>query len=368
MRIAQVSPLYESVPPRCYGGTERVVSWLTEELVQMGHEVTLYASGDSVTSARLVATCPRSLRLNESSCDQLAHHLVMLERLKREAHYYDIIHYHCDYMHFPFSRQIRTPHVTTLHGRLDIPDLVPLYREFSEMVVVSISNAQREPLPWLPWAGTVHHGLPPDMYELSENAEGYLAFLGRVSPEKGLDRAIRIATRLGWPLKIAAKVDAADRRYFEETIKPQLDRPGIEWIGEIAQADKQAFLGNAAALLFPIDWPEPFGLVMIEAMACGTPVIAFERGSVAEVIEDGVSGYVVRDIDGAVQAVARIDRLSRRRCRERFERRFVSSRMAREYVKIYESVAGRMTSSDPCVAGDTPGGSVAGGDGGLRLS
>ncbi|HYC53658.1 MAG TPA: glycosyltransferase family 4 protein [Candidatus Binatia bacterium] len=337
MRIAQVSPLYESVPPKYYGGTERVVSWLTEELVRMGHDVTLYASGDSVTSAELVATCPTSLRLNKEAVDHIAHHLVMLERIRRDADDFDVIHYHCDYLHFPFSRRIATPHVTTLHGRLDIPDLVPLYEEFAEMPVISISDAQREPLPWLEWVGTVQHGMPVQMYSGVERSGGYLAFLGRISREKRPDRAIEIAIRAGLPLRIAAKVDGADREYFDEVIRPLLGQSGIEWVGEIAQQEKQAFLGGAAALLFPIDWPEPFGLVMIEALACGTPVIAWEHGSVGEVIENGVTGYLVDSVEAAAAAVAMLDRIDRRRCRIEFERRFAAERMARQYVVQYQA-------------------------------
>jgi glycosyltransferase involved in cell wall biosynthesis len=338
MRIAQVSPLYESVPPRYYGGTERVVSYLTEELVAQGHDVTLFASGDSVTSARLVACARRSLRLDRACVDQLAHHIVMLERVFSRAAEFDVIHYHVDYLHFPLSRRLRTPQVTTLHGRLDLPDLAPLYQEFAEMPVVSISDAQREPLKKANWLGTVYHGLPPNRYTFREQPGSYLAFLGRISREKRVDRAIRIARRLGMPLKIAAKVDNVDRAYFSEAIEPLLDLPGIEYVGEVGDGEKNDLLGNAYALLFPINWPEPFGLVMIEAMACGTPVIAYRRGSVPEIMEEGVTGFMVNTLEEAVRAVERVATLDRRRCREAFDRRFTVERMAREYVQVYQQV------------------------------
>jgi glycosyltransferase involved in cell wall biosynthesis len=338
MRIAQVSPLFESVPPKYYGGTERVVSYLTEELVRQGHEVTLYASGDSVTKARLVAACRRALRLDKKCIDQLAHHVLMLEHLAKEAHEYDVIHYHVDYLHFPLSRRMRVPHVTTLHGRLDLPDLLPLYREFGDIPLVSISDAQRTPLPPVNWVATVYHGLPDDLYRFREQPGSYLAFLGRISPEKRVDRAIDIATRLGMPLKIAAKVDAVDREYFDTTIAPLLHGPNIEYVGEVGEGEKDELLGNAFALLFPIDWPEPFGLVMIEALACGTPVIAYCRGSVPEVIDDGVTGFIVTGLDDALAAAERVASLDRRRCRQVFEERFTASRMAGDYVAVYETL------------------------------
>lgn len=338
MRIAQVAPLYESVPPKYYGGTERVVSYLTEELVRQGHEVTLFASGDSVTKARLVAPCRRSLRLDKQCLDQLAHHVLMLEHVFKDPTRFDIIHFHVDYLHFPLSRRHTTPHVTTLHGRLDIPDLVPLYQEFNDMPVVSISNAQRQPLPWLNWQGTVYHGLPEDLYTFRPEHGSYLAFLGRISPEKRVDRAIEIAKRLDMPIKIAAKVDAVDRDYFEDVVEPLLKDPRVEYIGEIGEGEKDEFLGNAYALLFPIDWPEPFGLVMIEAMACGTPVIAYRRGSVPEVIEEGVTGFIVHALEDAAQAAERIPTLSRQRCRQLFEERFSATRMARDYLAIYRKL------------------------------
>jgi len=338
MRIAQVAPLFESVPPKYYGGTERVVSYLTEELVRQGHDVTLYASGDSITQAKLVATSRRSLRLDKHCVDQLAHQVLMLERVAQSAASFDVMHFHVDYLHFPYSRRHSTPHLTTLHGRLDIQDLVPIYREFREMPVVSISAAQREPLPHARWLGTVHHGLPQDLYRFQAEPGDYLAFVGRVAPEKRVDRAIEIAKRVGLPLRIAAKVDAVDREYFENVIEPLLRDPLVEYVGEIGDGEKQEFLGNARVLLFPIDWPEPFGLVMIEAMACGTPVIAFRGGSVPEVLDDGVTGFIVDDLDDAVAAAARIGELERRRCREIFEQRFTSERMARDYVELYATL------------------------------
>lgn len=340
MKIAQIAPLHESVPPKFYGGTERVVSYLTEELVAMGHEVTLFASGDSVTRARLRAPTERSLRLDETCIDPLPHHFVQLETVFREASQFDILHFHLDYLHFPFSRRSGEPQVTTLHGRLDIPDLVPLYREYPEVPLVSISQAQRRPLGWANWVGTVHHGLPLDLYPFHSAPGHYLAFLGRISPEKRLDRAIEIAIGSGMPLKIAAKVDRADRDYFDRVIKPLLDHPLVEFIGEIGEAEKSAFLGQARALLFPIDWQEPFGLVMIEAMACGTPVIAWPLGSVREVMEEGVSGFVVTTIEEAVQAVGETASFDRSACRRYFETRFSARRMASDYLAVYQSILG----------------------------
>jgi glycosyltransferase involved in cell wall biosynthesis len=341
MKIAQVAPLYESVPPKCYGGTERVVSYLTEELIRQGHEVTLFASGDSVTNARLVPVCHRALRLDEHSVDQLALHVLLVERACKSSCDYDIIHFHIDYLHFPVTRRHPMPHVTTLHGRLDIPELAPLYREFRNEPVISISNAQREPLAFANWQGTVYHGLPPDLYRFRETPGTYFAFLGRISPEKRVDRAIEIAQRLDMPIKIAAKVDIIDKDYFESAIKPLLANPRVEYVGEIGQAEKEDFLGNAFALLFPIDWPEPFGMVMIEALACGTPVIAYRRGSVAEVMEEGRTGFIVTGLEDAVQAARRISELSRQRCREVFEERFTAARMAGDYLRVYERLIER---------------------------
>jgi glycosyltransferase involved in cell wall biosynthesis len=335
MKIAQVAPLYESVPPRHYGGTERVVSYLTEELVRQGHDVTLFASGDSVTRARLVAVTPRSLRLAEQCVDHLSHHILMLESLCQQAHEFDVVHFHIDYLHFPLSRRGNIPHLTTLHGRLDIADLQPVYREYSEMPLVSISNAQREPLPHANWRATVYHGLPDTLYRPRYGRGEYLAFVGRISPEKRVDRAIEIARQVGIPLRIAAKVDPVDAAYFEQVIEPLLREPLVEYVGEIGEDEKDEFLGNACALLFPIDWPEPFGLVMIEAMACGTPIVAYRRGSVCEVMEDGHTGFIVDTLEEAVHATRRIPEISRERCREVFEQRFTATRMANDYVRAY---------------------------------
>jgi glycosyltransferase involved in cell wall biosynthesis len=341
MRIAQVAPLYESVPPKYYGGTERVVSYLTEELVRQGHEVTLFASGDSETKARLVAACRRSLRLDKHCIDQLAHHSVMLERVFQQASEFDIVHFHVDYLHFSMSRRQQITHVTTLHGRLDIPDLFPLYQEFRDMPVISISNVQREPLPCANWQTTVYHGLPADLYRFRAQPGSYLAFLGRISPEKRVDRAIEIAKRVQIPLKIAAKVDRVDKKYFKSTIEPLLCDSLVEVVGEIGDREKDEFLGNAYALLLPIDWPEPFGLVMIEAMACGTPVIAYCGGAVPEIMEEGHTGFIVDELEGAVEAARRIPKLSRKRCREVFERRFTATRMANDYLRVYERLINR---------------------------
>jgi glycosyltransferase involved in cell wall biosynthesis len=338
MRIAEIAPLYESVPPKLYGGTERVVSYLTEELVELGHEVTLFASGDSVTAARLIPACPNSLRLDKGCIDQLAHHYVMLDEVMERAAEFDIMHFHVDYLHFPISRILGFPHVTTLHGRLDLPDLVPLYRKYRDMPVVSISRGQRKPLGWANWVGNVYHGLPAARLSPGDGGGKYLAFLGRICPEKRPDRAIEIALQVGMPLKIAAKVDRADREYYEYKIKPLLANPNIEYIGEITEPQKAEFLGNAYAYLFPIDWPEPFGLTMIEAMACGTPTIAFNCGSVPEVITQGVTGLIVNNMEEAVDAVAEVSAMNRAACRQEFETRFTASRMARDYVKLYEAI------------------------------
>ena len=338
MKIAQVAPLYESVPPQLYGGTERVVSFLTEELVRQGHDVTLFASGDSVTAAKLVPVCERALRLDLTNVDPHAHHVIVLDEVIERAAEFDIIHFHIDYMHFPLVRRFGINAITTLHGRLDIPDLVPLYKRFGDIPVVSVSNSQRQPIPYANWAGTVYHGLPRDLLQFNSPSGEYLAFLGRISPEKRVDRAIEIATRAGLPLKIAAKVDRADQEYFESEIEPLLDNPLVEFIGEIGDADKSAFLGGAIALLFPIDWPEPFGLVMIEAMACGTPVIAFNRGSVPEIIDDGLTGFIVETVDEAVAALEHVDGFNREQCRAQFEQRFTSERMALDYLRLYEEM------------------------------
>ena len=346
MRIAQVAPLYESVPPRLYGGTERVVSWLTEKLVSLGHEVTLFASGDSVTRAELVPCSPKALRLEAECIDPLAHHILMLEKVLSRADDFDLIHFHVDYLHFPLSRRQQLPCLTTLHGRLDLPDLVPLYREFSDMPLVSISNAQRKPLPWANWIGTVHHGLPPRSLAFNPTGGEYLAFLGRISPEKGIDHAVEIAVRTGMKLKVAAKIDRADRHYFERTVEPLFHHPLIEFVGEVGSEEKAEFLGNASAFLFPINWPEPFGLVMIEALACGTPVIAYPFGSVPEIVPDGTCGFQVHNIDQAVEAVRRIDEIDRGDCRRHFERRFTDERMASNYIELYQRLVGQATSAN----------------------
>jgi glycosyltransferase involved in cell wall biosynthesis len=341
MRIAQVSPLYESVPPRLYGGTERVVSWLTEELLRQGHEVSLFASGDSLTNARLVPVCPKALRLDPDCLDPLAHHLRLIEQVLQQKDEFDVIHFHIDYLHFSISRREQLPQLTTLHGCLDAPDLVPLYREFSEIPVVSISDSQRVPLPWINWQGTVHHGMPKSRFVPSFGPGKYLAVLGRVSPEKGVDRAIEIALGAEMPLKIAAKVGKNDRDYFEARIKPMFDHELIEFVGEIGDPEKNDFLGNAAALLFPISWSEPFGLVLIESIACGVPVIAYPLGSVPEIIEDGVSGFLVKNTDEAVNTVKNLSCIDRRKCRKAFEHRFSDWRMAHDYLTIYERIVKR---------------------------
>ncbi len=352
MKIAQIAPLFESVPPRLYGGTERVVSWLTEKLVELGHDVTLFASGDSVTTARLFPACRKALRLDADCIDPVVHHVLMMEEVFSHASDFDLIHSHVDYLHFPLSRREQTPCVTTLHGRLDLPDLVPLYKSFRDMPVVSISDAQREPLPWANWQGTVHHGLPPKSLAFYDGPGKYLAFLGRISPEKGVDHAIEIAIRSGLPLKIAAKVDRADQDYFENKIRPLIDHPLVEFIGEIGYSEKNDFLGNAAALLFPVNWPEPFGLVMIEAMACGTPVIARPVGAVPEIVRDGVTGFLVNDNDSAVAAVSRISDsdIDRLECRKHFELHFTDERMALDYVNIYRRLL--RTDSSPLAIDD----------------
>lgn len=338
MKIAQVAPLYESVPPKLYGGTERVVSYLTEELIRLGHDVTLFASGDSTTKARLVAPCARALRLDAAVKEPLVHHYIQLDQVLEEVEQFDIIHFHVGYLHFPLFNRQSVPHITTLHGRLDIDDLVPLYKRYGEIPLVSISNDQRRPLAWANWQGTVYHGLPDDLHFVGTGRGEYLAFIGRIAEEKRPDRAIEIATRAGMKLKIAAKIDAVDREYFHQKIEPMLANPLVECVGEIDDRRKQDFLGNASALIFPIDWPEPFGLVIIEALACGTPVIAFRRGSVPELIEDGVTGFIVDDIDQAVAALAKVKDLDRQRCRQVFEERFSVARMTRDYLQIYSRI------------------------------
>jgi glycosyltransferase involved in cell wall biosynthesis len=338
MRIAQVAPLYEPVPPRLYGGTERIVSYVTEELVRRGHDVTLFASGDSQTSARLVAVTERALRLDGKSREVLAADISrQLGRVFRDAHKFDVIHCHVDYLAYPFCGLIRTPTLHTLHGRLDLPYLAPVFRDFPDVPLVSISNAQREPLASFDptWAGTVYHGMPLDGSPFVAQPGDYLAFLGRLSPEKQPDVAIEVAKRVGMPLHIAAKIDASDREYVDRVVAPLLDHPLIEFIGEVEDDRKAAFLGGARALLFPIDWPEPFGLVMIEAMACGTPVIARPCGSVPEIIEDGRTGFIADTVDELVEAVKRIDTIDRVECRRQVERRFSVPRMVDDYEALY---------------------------------
>ena len=338
MRIAQVAPLFEAVPPKLYGGTERVVSNLTEELVAMGHDVTLFASGDSVTSAKLDAVWPQAIRLDPAIKDWIAAYGRMIELVRRRAHEFDVLHFHIDYFPFSvFSRQ-STPFVTTLHGRLDLPEFAQVYPIFPDVPVVSISNSQRAPLPDLNWVRTVLHGLPARLLTPQPTEGAYLAFLGRISPEKGIDKAIRIAGAAGKTLKVAAKVDKADQEYFDAEIRPLLGAGHVEFIGEINDSQKPAFLSGAEGLLFPIDWPEPFGLVMIEAMACGTPVIAMRRGSVPEVMDDGVSGFIVDSEAEAVAAVARLPTLDRARVRKQFEARFTARRMAEDYVSVYRQI------------------------------
>jgi glycosyltransferase involved in cell wall biosynthesis len=335
VRIAQVGPLYESTPPKLYGGTERVVSYLTEELVRQGHEVTLFASGDSITAAKLVSPCAHALRLDRDCRDPLAYHIIMLDQVYWRAVDFDVIHFHIDYLHFAVSARQNVPQLTTLHGRLDLGELSYVYRHFREMPLISISDAQRRPIAWANWRATVYHGLPENLYSLQSAPGKYLTFIGRISPEKRVDRAIEVAKRTGMPIRIAAKVDRADAEYFKSEIEPLLDDPLIEYIGEVAESEKQELLGGAYALLFLIDWPEPFGLAMIEAMACGTPVIAFRHGSVPELIEEGKSGFVVNSVDQAVAAVGKVESLSRAGCRAAFDERYTVARMARNYVTEY---------------------------------
>jgi glycosyltransferase involved in cell wall biosynthesis len=338
MRIAQVAPLWESVPPKLYGGTERIVSYVTEELVRMGHDVTLFASGDSVTGGRLEPICPQALRLNTGIFNRDAPLIMLQERALGATGEFDVVHSHLDFLGFPLARRNQLPVVTTLHGRLDLPELEPVFREYAEMPLVSISDAQRRPLPWANWQATIHHGLPRDLYTFHAQPEGYLAFLGRLAVEKRPDHAIELAKRTGLPLRIAAKVDPADRQYFLSEIEPLLDHPLIEFIGEISDAEKNEFIGNASALVCPYDWPEPFGLVLIEALACGTPVLAYRRGSIPEIIEDGVTGFVCENLAEMADAVGRIPLIDRRRCRAAFEDRFTAERMAEDYLRVYRQL------------------------------
>ena len=341
MKIAQIAPLMESVPPRLYGGTERVVSYLTDELVRLGHDVTLFASGDSVSSARLVRCVPMALRLDANVRDPIPYYMLMLDRVRELADEFDILHFHIDQFHFPLFRPIAHRTVTTLHGRQDLHDLKPLYVGFSDMPLVSISNAQRKPIANANFVATVHHGIPVHLLKPTYDRGDYVAFLGRISPEKRPDRAIRIAQALGIPIKIAAKIDKVDEAYFRETIAPLFNQPGVEYVGEIDERAKSAFLGGAGALLFPIDWPEPFGLSMIEAMACGTPVLAFRCGSVPEIVDPGVTGLIVDTMDEAIRVLPEVLALDRRAVRQRFEQRFSATRMAKDYVHVYRALLKR---------------------------
>lgn len=339
MRIAQVAPLAESCPPKLYGGTERVVHFLTEELVRLGHDVTLFASGDSQTAARLVSCVPQALRLADRAMDLTAYHIGMIEQVRRRLAEFDIVHFHIDLFHFPSVRTWACPTVTTLHGRLDLPELYPFYGIFQDIPLVSISDNQRLPLPPVNWVDTVYHGLPLDLLPFNPAGGDYLVFIGRISPEKRPDRAIEIAVRAGLPLKIAAKIDLVDREYWTDHIEPLVKaNPGVEYIGEVDEKGKAALLGNAAALLFPIDWPEPFGLVMIEAISCGTPVIAWRKGSVPEVIDDGLTGRIVSSLDEAVAAVTEVRQFDRAAIRARFEERFSADRMASDYLRAYRKL------------------------------
>jgi glycosyltransferase involved in cell wall biosynthesis len=351
MKIAQIAPLIESVPPRLYGGTERIVSYLTDELVQLGHDVTLFASGDSVSRADLVSCAPVALRLDAKVRDVIPYYMLMLDRVRQHADEFDILHFHIDQFHFPLFRPMAGRTVTTAHGRQDLPDLKALYVGFGDMPLVSISDAQRQPVAKANFVDTVYHGIPTHLHAPTYHPRGgYVAFLGRISPEKRPDRAIRIAQTLGIPLKIAAKVDKADDAYFREKIAPLLDQPGVEFIGEINEREKTKFLGDAQALLFPIDWPEPFGLSMIEAMACGTPVLAFRHGSVPEIVDHGVTGLIVDTMDEAVRMLPQVLTLDRHAVRRRFEERFSATRMAKDYVAVYRSLLKRAEISKPDVS------------------
>jgi glycosyltransferase involved in cell wall biosynthesis len=356
MRIAQIAPLIESVPPRLYGGTERIVSYLTEELVHQGHQVTLFASGDSLTSAELVPCTERALRLDPRVRDPLPHYMVMLDQLRRRADEFDILHFHIDYLHYPLFRDLARHTITTAHGRQDLPDLRMVYASFPKFGLISISDHQRHSWPPAPWLRTIYHGIPAHLYAFRSHARGdYLAFLGRICPEKRPDRAIEIARRTGVPLKVAAKVDRVDQEYFEAMIRPLLDDPLVEFVGEIGEGEKAAFLGQAQAVLFPIDWPEPFGLVLIEAMACGTPVIAWSCGSVPEIIEHGRTGFLVDDVEAATRAVAQLGDLDRQSIRARFEHRFSAERMAKDYLAVYSSLAPGAVRSAPAEIGSSLG-------------
>jgi len=337
LRIAQIAPLYESVPPKLYGGTERVVAYLTDELVNQGHEVTLFASGDSITKGRLIPICERALRL-QNHLDPLSYHIVQLQEVFERVDEFDILHFHTDYLHFPFTYNHNITTITTLHGRLDIDDLVPIYQKFPKMPVVSISNAQRGPLPEANWIGTVYHGLPADLYQPGDGKGSYVVFVGRISPEKRVDRAIEVARQANLKIRIAAKIDKADQEYYDKEIKHLFRQPHVEFLGEIAESEKNELLQDAIAMLFPIDWREPFGMVLIEALACATPVIAFNRGSVPEIISNEKTGYIVENISEAVAALQRISKISRDECRRTFENRFSATIMAKNYLRLYEKL------------------------------
>jgi glycosyltransferase involved in cell wall biosynthesis len=357
MKIAQIAPLMESVPPRLYGGTERVVSYLTEDLVAQGHDVTLFASGDSITAANLVPCCTQALRLDTAVSDVIPYYMLMLDKVRSRAAEFDVLHFHIDYFHFPIFRHLPIPSLTTLHGRQDHRDCLPFFAGFSDMPLISISAAQRAPLPHANFVATIHHGLPANLHEASYRATGgYLAFIGRISPEKGPADAIRIAQSLGIPLKIAAKVDKVDESYFREVVQPMLSTDGVEFIGEISEREKGPFLRDATALLFPICWPEPFGLVMIEAMACGTPVLAYRAGAVEEVIDEGVTGMIVDNIDQARIASVQVAALDRRKVRRRFEERFTAHRMASDYVRVYRKLVRPAVARSPDIKYQTNGG------------
>lgn len=340
MRIAQVAQLWESVPPKRYGGVERVVSYVTEELVRLGHEVTLFASGDSRTSAYLEPVCPKALRLNPGVVSFEAPLIMLLEKAFGSAAEFDIVHSHLDFLAFPLTRRCPVPVITTMHGWLDLPELNPVFREFAEIPLVSISNSQRRPFPWANWKATVYHGLPRDLYDFKQKPGKYLAYLGRVSPDKGTDQAVKLATRVGMPLRIAARVDPFDRDYFQNVLRPLLSHPLVEYVGEITDAEKNDFLGNAYALVCPYVWPEAFGLVVIEALACGTPVLAYNRGSFPEIIQSGVTGFLCENLDEMITAVEQVSGLDRRQCRFAFEQRFTVERMVQDYLQVYEQLVG----------------------------
>lgn len=338
MKIAQVAPLWESVPPKHGGATECIVSYVTEELVKMGHDVTLFASGDSITSAKLEAVCPEALSIKSGIFNRDASLILLLERAFGSAAGFDLIHSHVDFLGFPLARRNRTPVLTTLHGRLDSPELSPIFREFQEMPLVSISDAQRRAIPWANWHATIHYGLPRSLYTFRPNGEGYLAFLGRIAREERPDHAIALAKRTGLQLRIAAKVDLADQHYYQSEIEPFVNHPLIEFVGDLSDLGKDDFIGNATALVCPYDWPGPFGLFFIEALACGTPVIAYRRGSTPEIIEDGVTGYICNTLDEMEQAVKEVQTIDRQRCRLAFEKRFTADRMAQDYVALYQRI------------------------------